>query len=96
VVDASGRLAGIFTDGDVRRMLVSGQADLGRPVAGYMTSTPRTARSGTSAAEVLDLMEERGITVIPVVDTDDRLAGMVHLHDLLGKGRLKFSAGKGS
>jgi arabinose-5-phosphate isomerase len=44
-----------------------------------------------SAAEVLDLMEAKAITVVPIVDAEHRLVGMVHLHDLLGKGLLRFA-----
>lgn len=91
VLDEAGRLAGVLTDGDVRRLVLRGLADPGRPLARCMTPNPRTARLSASVAEVLDLMEERAITVVPVVDEDGKLAGMVHLHDLLGKGRLKFS-----
>jgi arabinose-5-phosphate isomerase len=51
---------------------------------------------GESSARVLDLMEQSEITVLPVVREDGVLAGMVHLHDLLGKGALRFSGGSGS
>lgn len=91
VLDEGGRLAGVLTDGDVRRLVCRGPADPARPVAEVMTTGPRTAKRTALAAEVLDVMEERGITVVPVVEEDGRLAGMVHLHDLLGKGRLKFA-----
>jgi arabinose-5-phosphate isomerase len=91
VLEADGRLAGVLTDGDVRRLVVRGPVDPARPVAECMTRNPRSASLAASAAEVLDLMEERAITVVPVVDEAGRVAGMVHLHDLLGKGRLKFA-----
>ena len=91
VVDEAGMLAGILTDGDVRRALVSGAPQAGDPVSRYMTVAPSCSRPGASAAEVLDLMEEKAITVVPIVDEGGRLAGMIHLHDLLGKGLLKFS-----
>lgn len=44
-----------------------------------------------SAAQALDIMEAKEITVLPVVTEDGMVSGMVHLHDLLGKGRLKFA-----
>ena len=88
--DAS-RLAGVLTDGDLRRLVCSGTMDLAAPVGTVMTASPRMAVRGQSAAEVLDIMETRQITVLPVVDDEGRLAGMVHLHDLLGKGNLKFA-----
>ena len=44
-----------------------------------------------SAAQALDLMEAKEITVLPVVNEEGKISGMIHLHDLLGKGRLKFA-----
>jgi len=91
LLDEGGALAGILTDGDVRRLLCKGPVDRDAPVATCMTKNPKFARPEATAAEVLDIMEERAITVIPIVDRDLGLVGMVHLHDLLGKGALKFS-----
>jgi arabinose-5-phosphate isomerase len=91
LLDGEGRVAGVLTDGDVRRMVCKGGFDPAAPVDGCMTRNPRRARVGESAAKVLDLMEAHQITVLPVVAEDERLAGMIHLHDLLGKGRLKFA-----
>lgn len=91
VLEPDGRLAGVLTDGDVRRLVCRGPVDPARPVAEFMTVRPCSASLASSAAEVLDRMETRAITVVPVVDEAGRLAGMVHLHDLLGKGRLKFA-----
>jgi arabinose-5-phosphate isomerase len=56
-----------------------------------MTRGPRHAAESQTVAELLDLMEARLITVLPVLDKDGKVLGVVHLHDLLGKGRLKFS-----
>jgi len=91
VVEDTGRLAGIVTDGDVRRMVCRGEFDLDGPVAQYMTGKPKSGRPDQSAGEILDLMEASAITVLPIVDGERRLMGMVHMHDLLGKGRLKFA-----
>lgn len=82
VVD-EGRLLGVITDGDVRRALLSG-ASLDTPLQKYIvkecvTSSPHTART-----EVLDLMNSRRITQVPIVDDDQRLLGMHLLHDMLG------------
>ena len=95
IVDASGMLQGVFSDGDVRRRLCAGGLDVTEPITGYMTTSPRRATVGDSSAMVLDVMERNEITVLPVVREDGTLAGMVHLHDLLGKGALKFSNGHG-
>jgi arabinose-5-phosphate isomerase len=61
------------------------------PVDSVMTVAPLHAVPGQQAAEVLDLMESRAITVLPVVAPDRTLAGMVHMHDVLGQGRVKFA-----
>lgn len=91
VVERGGVLKGIFVDGDVRRLAVSGGLDMHRPVAEVMVAGPKTLRPEDSAAKAMDIMESHQITVIPVVDDAGILLGMVHLHDLLGKGRLRFA-----
>jgi arabinose-5-phosphate isomerase len=90
-----GRLSGILTDGDLRRVLCRGNADLDQPVKSAMTVRPRHARPDMSAAELVDIMEQSGITVLPVVDEDLVVVGIVHLHDLLGKGQIQFATGGG-
>ncbi|WP_316899655.1 KpsF/GutQ family sugar-phosphate isomerase [Pseudodesulfovibrio indicus] len=95
VVDGDRMLKGVLTDGDVRRMVCIGTLSVDSPVSAVMTTSPRRARAGESSALVLDVMERNQITVLPVVRDDGRLAGMVHLHDLLGKGELRFSGGNG-
>jgi arabinose-5-phosphate isomerase len=90
VADAGGRLAGVVSDGDVRRMLARGEYDAHAPVGERMTRDPRRIAAGSKAAWALDIMEQHEITVLPVVGPGGDLAGLVHLHDLLGKGRLKF------
>jgi arabinose-5-phosphate isomerase len=57
-----------------------------------MVTHPLAGKPEQPAAEILDLMESREITVLPIVDRDMMLVGIVHLHDLLGKGRLRFAA----
>ncbi|NJB68886.1 arabinose-5-phosphate isomerase [Desulfobaculum xiamenense] len=91
LTDEGGRFTGILTDGDVRRLLCGGSVNPEAAVSAFMTRNPACARPDVSAAEVLDVMESRQITVIPVVDGEGILVGMIHLHDLLGKGHLKFS-----
>ena len=91
VTDSGGRLSGIVTDGDVRRAVRRGTIDLDRPVEGVMTRNPRTADKDMKVGELLDVMEQNAITTLPVLDRDGTVAGIVHLHDLLGKGRISFS-----
>ncbi len=90
VLDKKERLKGIFTDGDVRRMLCYKKFSFDDKIDPYMTQRPRYAKLGQQAGEILDLMEKSAITVVPVVDDNENLVGVVHLHDLLGKGKLKF------
>jgi arabinose-5-phosphate isomerase len=91
VLDRAGRLLGILTDGDVRRLVCAGRLDMDAVVDSVMNPSPLHAGPGQQAAEVLDLMESRAITVLPVVEADSVLVGMVHMHDVLGHGRVKFS-----
>ena len=91
LLDEAGRLQGILTDGDVRRMVVRGLPPLKGPAAEMMSKNPLRAHLDQSAAELVDVMEEKAVTVLPVVNDGNVLVGMVHMHDLLGKGRIKFS-----
>ncbi|WP_027720793.1 KpsF/GutQ family sugar-phosphate isomerase [Maridesulfovibrio zosterae] len=88
---ADGKLSGVITDGDVRRMVCSDKFDLNQPASKTMAQNPLRITSDMSAAQALDIMEEKEITVLPVIAEDGTVSGMIHLHDLLGKGRLKFA-----
>lgn len=95
IVDENDMLKGVLTDGDVRREVCCGPFDIERNINDVMTASPRRATLGESSAHVLDVMEKFEITVLPVVNDNGQLVGMVHLHDLLGKGSLRFSNGLG-
>ena len=92
VVNENKNLLGILTDGDVRRHVTRGTLNLNLPVANIMTKNPVCAREKQSAAEVIDIMEQKTITVLPVLGVEGTLCGLVHLHDLLGKGQIKFAS----
>jgi arabinose-5-phosphate isomerase len=83
VVDADGRPLGIFTDGDLRRLIEKG-VDL-RPMRAreVMHPAPRTIRDDALAAEAAQLMEQFRITSVLVVDADGRLVGAVNSNDLM-------------
>jgi arabinose-5-phosphate isomerase len=82
VVDEQGRLAGVITDGDLRRHMLD-PADLRqRRAAEIMTPSPVTITRATLAAEALHILEQRKITSIVVVDRAQQVEGVVHLHDL--------------
>jgi arabinose-5-phosphate isomerase len=80
-----GKLVGIISDGDLRRLLEKRGKDVMDLTAGEaMTRDPKTIALGEFAATALALMEERKITSLMVVDGGGRLEGIVHLHDLWG------------
>lgn len=81
VVEAD-RLAGVITDGDLRRHMSASVNVLDRTAADIMTRNPVTIAPGTLAVEVLNVFEQRKITSIVVVDRSGRVEGVVHLHDL--------------
>lgn len=82
VVDGGGRLAGIITDGDLRRNLAGASGLAGKRACDLMTRAPVTIGPATLAVEALRRMESRRITSLIVVDGDRRPLGVVHLHDL--------------
>ena len=87
MVVESGRLAGVLTTG---RPHPPGRAGSRRsstwPVSGVMTRTPRTAAPDELAAAAVGTMERHGVIALPVVESDGRVAGAVHLHDLMRAG----------
>jgi arabinose-5-phosphate isomerase len=82
VVDAAGRVAGIFTDGDLRRALDKVADFSAAKIAELMTPGPRTIRPMALAAEAVQLMERHNINQLVVVDDDDKLVGALNMHDL--------------
>lgn len=91
IVDENKKLTGIFTDGDVRRLISTGNLHLEALVGDCMAKKPRYAYKDHSAAELMDIMEKKAITVVPVVDEAAKVVGIVHMHDILGKGQITFS-----
>lgn len=90
LVMAQGELAGIITDGDIRRLVSSGETVASMSVSEVMTGKPKTIAADLLAADALSIMQRHEITVLPVHGPDGRLAGMLHLQDLLGKGEFRF------
>jgi arabinose-5-phosphate isomerase len=89
VVDGEGCLVGLVTDGDVRRGLETGSNFLKWPVDAMMTKHPRVITNDKLAAAALHIMDKnqpRPITVLPVVDKDNKAVGMIHITDLLRRG----------
>ncbi len=82
IVSADGKLDGIFTDGDLRRLLTSHHNLLKAPVRDVMTAHPTTVRQDQLAVEALHIFEQRKIDDLPVVDPEGRLTGCIDIQDL--------------
>ena len=82
VVDETGRLAGIFTDGDLRRLMVKSSDVLSLTAGDVMKPNPRTIRREMLAVEALKIMETHKITSVVVTSDAGMVEGVVHLHDL--------------
>ena len=83
VLDAAGQLAGIFTDGDLRRFLEHGDDPRTATVGAVMSRHPVTIEADALAAEAVRRMEERLVSQLLVVDGQGKLVGALHIHDLL-------------
>ena len=84
-VQDAGRLCGVISDGDLRRLLEhEGGAALGKTAGEAMNPHPRTIAAEELAAKALAILEERKITSLIVVDAALKVEGVVHLHDLWG------------
>jgi arabinose-5-phosphate isomerase len=83
VTDGERILHGVLTAGDLTRLMEREADVLSQPVDRIMTRSPHTAHSGELASAVAFRMEQHGIMAMPVLGGDDRLVGVVHLHDLL-------------
>ena len=88
VVDAETRVLGIFTDGDLRRLIERGGDIHATPISQVMTAGGTLIEADRLAAEALHLMEDRRINALLVVDADKRLIGALNMHDLLRAGIL--------
>ena len=86
IVDKKGKLTGIFTDGDLRRNLESGEDLLSRKVKDAMTHSPKTITKEKLAAEALRILKENRIDEIPVVDNKNKPIGLIDVQDLLKAG----------
>jgi arabinose-5-phosphate isomerase len=88
IVDEGESVVGVITTGDLTRLMEGNPGFLEVPVREVMTRTPKLARVGELASAAVHLMETHGIMALPVVDGDDHLKGIVHLHDLMRSGAI--------
>ena len=86
IVDGRGRLAGFFTDGDLRRCLLQGRADPAAPVSDLMTRNPKCARPEMMAVKALEILRRHKIIGLPVVNEAHEPIGLIHLHDITRAG----------
>lgn len=91
LVTAGDDLLGIITDGDLRRALEVDDKIYASKSCDLMTQKPLTIPEDETAAEALEIMERKLITVLAVVDAKTKLVGIIHLHDLLGCGEIRFT-----
>jgi len=85
VVEKGNKLAGMVADGDLRRALVKKENILDVAVKEIMTPSPKTVDEDLTIAEALGIMELYGITHLVIVDRHNRVKGVLHLHDMLGR-----------
>ena len=87
IVDSENKLIGVFTDGDLRRVLDHGMLDVSsKPLSECMTSPCLSITEDKLAAEALHIMEAKKINALPVVDHQQTVIGAINMHDLLRSG----------
>jgi len=91
IVDDRDRLEGIITDGDLRRLILKTPRVDQLTAQEAMTPEPKTATPTTPAYDALNVMERYQITVLPIADHGKTVQGILHLHNILGKGAFKFN-----
>ncbi|MDX1748310.1 MAG: CBS domain-containing protein, partial [Halobacteriales archaeon] len=86
IVDGDGALAGVVTAGDLTRLMEREEDFLNEPISAIMSRDPKTAVPDELGSAAVGRMESHGIMALPVLDTNNRVVGMVHLHDLMRSG----------
>ena len=87
LTDTQGRLTALLTDGDLRRALMQESFDMNHPVLTYATPNPKRYRNTELlASDALEILESERIQLLPLVDDDDHIIGVLHIHDLVNAG----------
>jgi arabinose-5-phosphate isomerase len=86
VIDKKGSIAGVLTTGDLSRLMEHEENVFPIKVTAVMNKTPKTARAEELGSAVVYRMETHGIIAMPVLDANDGVVGVVHLHDLMRAG----------
>ncbi len=90
-VKADNTLSGILTDGDIRRLVIRKMLRPDVAIDRLMTPDPLFVYAQDPVYDALNIMEQHQITVLPVTGNDKKLCGVLHLHDILGKGAFTFN-----
>ena len=90
ITDKDQRLLGIITDGDVRRAVAEATDLNQRTAEQLMTSDPVSSKANIQAVDALSILQQYEITILPIVGENKQLIGILHLHDLLGKGEFRL------
>jgi arabinose-5-phosphate isomerase len=91
ILSSDNFLRGIITDGDIRRCIAKKKDLFALSAEEVMTRNPQTVGPDTAAYDALNLMEAHQITVLPITNPIGKIRGILHLHDILGKGNFKFN-----
>lgn len=86
IADGDGKLVGVVTTGDLSRLMEQEQDVFPIPVERVMTRDPKRVGADELGTAAVHLMETHGVIALPVLDADDRVVGVVHLHDLMRAG----------
>lgn len=86
MLDGAGRLAGVLTTGDLTRLMQRDGDVMAIRVTDVMTRSPKTVDADALASAAVHTMEQFGVIALPALDADGRVAGVVHLHDLMRAG----------
>jgi arabinose-5-phosphate isomerase len=86
IVVEKSKLCGIFTDGDLRRLIEKNKNPFSLKMSEVMIKNPKTINKNEFAIDALSMLEKNKITVLPVTDNKKRIEGIIHLHDILSAG----------
>jgi len=90
IIDQGNKLLGIITDGDVRRAVAESNDLTTISVENFMTADPVSSEANIQAVDALSILQQYEITILPIVGEDKTLVGILHLHNLLGKGEFRL------
>ena len=90
IIDEKSEVLGIITDGDVRRTVAERKELKSVYADELMTASPVTIQATMQAVDALSIMQKHEITILPIVGKQNELIGILHLHNLLGKGEFRF------